>query len=83
MKRLAFLLLLIVVGLMTSCTSEYEERLSEGLSLKARLAIMEQNQAMMSNEYLSSEILEIRNEINLLARISGHEELFLQQVYSD
>ena len=83
MKQLAVLLLLAIAGMNASCTSEYEERLSQGLNLKERLAIVEQSYSMFSNDRLSSEIEEIRNEINLLAKVSGNEELFLQQVFSD
>ncbi|MDX2359719.1 MAG: hypothetical protein QNK23_02855 [Crocinitomicaceae bacterium] len=83
MKQLIVLLLLIVGGFSTSCTSEYEERLEEGLHLKERISVMERSNAMLADEYLMSEIESMRNQIDLLARVSGDEELFLTQVYED
>lgn len=82
MVRPTLLLLFFALGLfLYSCTSEYEERLSQGLSLRERLAMIEQTQALAENPRLEEEIAEIRNEINLLAKVSGNEELFLQQVF--
>jgi hypothetical protein len=83
MKRLTVLLLLTVGVMSTSCTSEYEERLIEGRYLIDRLATVERSHNLMMNSRLSSEIEEIRNEINLLAKVSGNEELFLREVFED
>ena len=83
MKQLAVLLLLAVGGMSASCTSEYEERLSEGRFLTDRLAVVERSHNLMMNSRLSSEIEEIRNEIRLLAKVSGNEELFLLEVFQD
>lgn len=66
-----------------SCESEYEERLKQGLHLKERLALMERSSDALSDEVLQTEIETIRNEIVLLAKVSGNEELFLSQVFND
>jgi len=79
------LLLLTFIGCcltMSSCTSEYEECVQEGKNLKARLAGLEQNNLLFTGEASSVEVKEIYNEINLLARVSGNEQLFLQEVFS-
>ncbi len=83
MKLRAVLLLLSLVTLATSCKSEYEERLLQGMHLKEKLAMMEQSRALTNNDRLLDEIREIHDEITLLARVSGNEELFLQQVFGD
>ena len=79
-------LLLILFGSylsMSSCTSEYEERLKEGKSLKARLTSLESNTRLYSEETSSIEEKEIYNEIHMLARLSGNEQLFLKEVFSN
>jgi hypothetical protein len=81
MKRLLALLLVLSAGYLTSCTSEYEERLTQGMALKNRLTAMQQSASVSGSTYFTQEIREIREEIKLLAKISGNEELFLQQVY--
>ena len=79
-------LILTLIGFclsMSSCTSEYEECLQEGKSLKARLTGLKSNEFMYSEEASSLEYKEIVNEINLLAKLSGNEELFLKEIYSN
>lgn len=79
-------LLLTLIGFclsMSSCTSEYEERLQQGKSLKARLISLESNDFMYSEEASSVEQMEIVNEINLLAKLSGNEQLFLKEIFSN
>ena len=61
--------------------SEYEERLSQGLVLKDKLMVIEKTAELSGSGQLSEEIEEIREEITLLARVSGNEDLFLQQLY--
>jgi len=68
---------------MSSCTSEYEECLQQGKSLKARLTSLESNDLMYSKEASSVEQMEIVNEINLLAKLSGNEQLFLKEIFSN
>ena len=79
-------LLLTLIGFclsMSSCTSEYEERLQQGKSLKARLIGLKSNDLMYSEEASSVEEEEIYNEIHMLARLSGNEQLFLKEVFSN
>jgi hypothetical protein len=66
-----------------SCTSEYEECLKEGRNLKARLSSLEKNNVMISEESINIEAKEIYNEINLLAKVSGNEHLFLKEVFEN
>lgn len=79
-------LLVVFIGFffsLTSCTSEYEECLKEGKTLKTRLTGLKSNDLMYSGEISSVEEREIYNEINLLARLSGNEQLFLKEVFSN
>lgn len=82
--KLTLLLTFIAFCLsLTSCTSEYEERLQEGKTLKARLTGLKSNDLMYSGETSSIEEKEIVNEINLLAKLSGNEQLFLKEIFSN
>jgi len=81
MKMLT-LLLLILLGA-SSCTSEYEERLQQGKSLKDRLEQVESSSNYLSDNQLEIEISQIKNEINLLAKVSGNEDLFLKEIFSN
>jgi len=83
MKQLAVLLLLVFGYFSTSCTSEYEERLEQGLDLKEQISEMETGSSSFNEDHISKEIETIRNEISLLARVSGNEDLFLSQIYKD
>lgn len=77
-------LLIIIVGLSSaSCTSEYEQRLEEGRILVDRLEIVEGTSDYISDNQFVFEVNEIVNEINLLAKVSGNEKLFLQEIYQD
>ena len=78
--KITILLLLILLGT-ASCTSEYEERLEQGRNLKNRLELVEGTSNYITSSQLLVEINEIRNEINLLAKVSGNEELFLKQLF--
>ena len=82
MKKL-LLLLILLGGMFTSCTSEYEERLAQGKELKNRLELVKGTSYYISNTQLASEIIEIKNEINLLAKVSGNEELFMKELFND
>ena len=82
MKGIA-ILLIIVGGFCASCTSEYEERLEQGMTLKSKLSAALKSNNIYSNTLLSSEIEEMQNEIMLLAKVSGNEELFLKQIFEN
>ena len=83
MKSILLLLLFLCSLSLTSCTSEYEECLQEGKSLKERLIGLESHDLMISGDTNSIEAKEIYNEINLLAKVSGNEQLFLKEVFSN
>jgi hypothetical protein len=65
----------MVVSL-NSCTSEYEERLEEAKRLKERLSMIEESNFISPNSELIKEMRELEAEIDLLARVSGNEEMF-------
>lgn len=51
------------------------------MALKDKLITMQRTAELSGSGYFNQEIEEIQEEITLLAKISGNEELFLQQVY--
>lgn len=84
MKRLTALLLLIVsIVLLNSCQSEYQERLEEAKLLHERLLLIEETNFVAPNEDLITEMKDLREEIHFLAKVSGNEELFLDQVFEN
>lgn len=83
MKPTTILTLTILIFSFSSCTSEYEECLEEGKNLKERLMDLENNDLMISNDYSNVEAKEIYNEIHLLARVSGNEDLFIKEVFGN
>lgn len=68
---------LLFIGLLTSCTSEYEERFEEGLALVDRIETLKESQTELSDAMINEEMAEINNQIITLAKLSGHEKLFL------
>lgn len=78
--RLIATTLLVLLGLLTSCTSEYEERLEEAKKLKERYLLVEESHFLTPNKELIKEMEEIDHKIHFLAKVSGNEELFLKQV---
>lgn len=83
MKPTVIIPLIIAIFSFSSCTSEYEECLKEGRSLKQRLSDIEQNEFMISNDVSNLEVKEIYDEINLLAKVSGNEDLFMKEVFGN
>jgi hypothetical protein len=82
MKLLLVSLLLILLSL-SSCKSEYEERLEQARELRARLSLVESTNLMNEKSDLSSEVELLHQEIQFLAKVSGNEKLFLEEVYND
>ncbi len=80
--KLCLVSLLVLLSL-SSCKSEYEERLEQARVLKERMSIVEANVSMREQSSLSSEIQLIEDEILFLAKVSGNEKLFLKEVYKD
>lgn len=83
MKPTIILPLIAVIISLSSCTSEYEECLKEGKNLKKRLSDIEKNEFMISDDVSNIELESIYNEINLLAKVSGNEDLFMKEVFGN
>lgn len=74
---------LLVILSLSSCKSEYEERLEEARELKERISLVEENISMDDQYDLPNEIQVLQEEIQFLAKVSGNEKLFLKEVYND
>lgn len=83
MRPTTVLILIMSVLVLNSCTSEYEECLQEGKYLKERLSDLERNDLMFSNDYSNAEAKEIYDEISLLSKVSGNEDLFMKEVFGN
>jgi hypothetical protein len=83
MKLRLITILLVFIGSLTSCKSEYEERLAQGRQLKERLATVQESYSLSATDRFDTEITEITNEINFLAKVSGHEQLFLEELFEN
>jgi hypothetical protein len=77
---LVSLLLVISLG---SCESEYEQRLEQARELKERMQWVESNLASNNAENVSRELKLLQDEIQFLAKVSGNEKLFMQEVFND
>ncbi len=79
--RSLLLLFLAVGGLfaITSCSSEYSERLDKAKVLKQELSKAMEDQERVGLNF-NNEIAEIIKEIDFHAKVSGNEELFLQEL---
>ena len=82
MKFITISLLLLGL-LLASCESEYEERLEEARELKEKMTMVEASNTLLPRERLINEIENLEEEIFFLAKVSGNEDLFLSEVYSD
>lgn len=79
MKAL-LLLTLITCASLSSCTSEYEERLAEARKLQERYLLVEESNMLSPKEELLRELEAIENEIDYLARVSGNEYMFFKEL---
>ncbi len=80
MKTLLLLTIIFSGLFLSSCTSEYEERLEEGKELIQRIEFIKQRQSSFTDEMIQEELMSINNELSILARLSGNEELYLSQL---
>lgn len=80
MKLIGTVLLLLFTISFTSCTSEYEERLEEAKLLRQRLLLVEETHFLSPKAELVQEMEQIQTEISFLAKISGNEELFMEEI---
>ncbi|MDG1331506.1 MAG: hypothetical protein P8P74_04205 [Crocinitomicaceae bacterium] len=78
-----YLVSLLVLLSLSSCKSEYEERLEEARALKERMALVEANSDIYEQYDLFNEKELIEDEIRFLAKVSGNEKLFLKEIYAD
>lgn len=74
---------LLVLLSLSSCKSEYEQRLEQARKLKDRVSLVEANISLNKRSNLSNEIELLHEEIQFLAKVSGNEKLFLKEVYND
>lgn len=79
MKRLT-LFVVLFGGLFASCTSEYDERLSQARELQQRYLVIEETNMFAPDESLMHELERIKSEIDFLAKVSGNEEHFFQEL---
>ena len=80
--KLSLVSLLVILSL-SSCKSEYEERLEEARELKERMSLVEANIAIYKKYGISNEKELLEDEIQFLAKVSGNEKLFLEEIYKD
>jgi hypothetical protein len=74
-------LFLLLTGLLfTSCKSEYEQCLEKARTLRDQLSLIENRYYIDPSPELKSEIQAIEIEIRSLAKVSGHEDLFLNEL---
>ena len=81
MKLIVASLLLMIT--LFSCKSEYEERLEQARALKQRMQRVESNLSADNAKNLSNELQLLQDEIQFLAKVSGNEKLFMQEVFND
>lgn len=73
---------MVGVGL-SSCQSEYSERMATAIELKGKYMEVKDIIDESNNSNLRPMLTEIEEEINLQAKISGNEELFLKQIWKN
>lgn len=78
-----FLLLVTFVGFgVTSCQSEYSERMDKALKLKKSYLDLKQKVSETGDEKILIQLSNIEKEIKVQALISGNEETFLKEVWT-
>jgi len=82
MKRIVFVALVLVV-LITSCQSEYGERMKKALQLKKEYQKVHIHLQNSKNPNLIAQLNEIRKEIRFHAAVSGNEQLFLKEIWDN
>lgn len=82
MKRISFIVLGIGI-LITSCQSEYGERMNKALQLKKEYQKVHVHLVNSNNPNLKTQLSEIEKEIRFHATISGNEQLFLKEIWNN
>ena len=78
-----YLVSLLLIISLASCESEYEQRLEQARELKERMQLVESNLAANNAKNLTAELESLQEEIQFLAKVSGNEKLFMQEVFND
>lgn len=78
-KQLLFVFFGGVIFALSSCTSEYEERLLKARQIKAEINRIEQQSESLGNVF-AQELEELNSEIQFHARVSGNEDLFFKEL---
>jgi hypothetical protein len=76
------LLLSLSFLVLTSCSSEYDERMSKAKALKIEMLKALNNRHILG-VIAEEQIADLRKEINFHAKVSGNEELFFNQLALD
>lgn len=74
---------LLLLMSLASCKSEYDERMEQALELKEKIVLVERSNNLAPRKSLMTEIEMLNEEIQFLAKISGNEELFLQELFNE
>ena len=77
---------LIIFGLgilVTSCQSEYGERMKKALELKKEYQKVHIHLQNSKNPNLITQLSAIRKEIRFHATVSGNEQLFLEEIWDN
>lgn len=82
MKKICFVVLGIGI-LITSCQSEYGERMKKALQLKKEYQKLHIHLQKSNNPNLISQLSEIKKEIRFHATVSGNEQLFLKEIWNN
>ncbi len=77
-KRLLFT---ILVGIsVTSCKSEYEERMEKAREIKCEMERLTKQSQVMGMAF-DTEINELESQIEFHAKVSGNQDLFLKELF--
>lgn len=77
-KRLLFAVLAVIS--MTSCKSEYEERMEKAREIKCEMERLTQQSQVMGLK-LDTELNELESQIEFHAKVSGNKDLFLKELF--
>lgn len=83
MKTILILSAFLVGLSLSSCQSEYSERMAAAIELKGKYMEVKDIMNESNNPNLRPMLNEIEEEINLQAKISGNEELFLKEIWKN
>lgn len=73
----------VFIGLgLQSCQSEYSERMAKAIELKRKHTELKSTMSESKNPNLQALLGELEHEISIQAKISGNEELFLEELWN-